>query len=180
MGYKYLLAYKITVPIYDLTMQFCAKHISYKSRTLDQMQQAARSGKQNIAEGYCEKSLATYINLAGVARASQEELLEDYKDYARVNKLTIWPKERSKREIREVGEIWEILRENKILPDNPNFPNLPNNPEIAINLMITLINQATYLLDKLTSALEEKHKIEGGFSENLLKKRLDLKRRRTL
>ena len=74
-GYEYLLAYKLTVPIYDLTVEFVKKYISYKSRTTDQMEQAARSGMQNIPEGFKQQSLAGYIKLSGVSRGSLEELL---------------------------------------------------------------------------------------------------------
>ncbi|MBI2404684.1 four helix bundle protein [Candidatus Gottesmanbacteria bacterium] len=170
-GYEYLIAYKITVPIYDYTVEFCRRWIDYKSRTRDQMEQAARSGSVNVAEGSKEKSLAAYIKLVGVAAGSQEELLKDYQAYARQHKLAIWPKEKA-REIREVRVIWEIVRKNPYLPDSPDFPDLPKDPEIAVNLMLTLVNQANYLLQKLAASLETKHEREGGYSENLLKKRL--------
>jgi len=172
-GYEYLLAYKLTVPIYDLTVEFVKKYISYKSRTTDQMEQAARSGMQNIPEGYKQQSLAGYIKLAGVARGSLEELLNDYSSYARQHNLEIWDKEKAKREIREIGEIWEIIKNNPYLPTNPHFPSLPSDPTKAVNLLITLIQQANYLIDRLIISLKEKHTKEGGFNENLLKKRLD-------
>jgi restriction system protein len=176
-GYEYLLAYKITVPIYDLTVEFCKRYIPYNSRTNDQMTQAARSGMQNIAEGNKQQSLAGYIKLSGVARGSQEELLNDYLSFARQHNIAIWLPENSKREIREIREIWEIIRKNPALPDSPNFPHLPNHPDQTINLMITLIKQANYLIDKLIISLKEKHMKEGGFSEKLLKNRLTYKRR---
>lgn len=171
-GYEYLLAYKITVPIYDLTMEFVKKYIPYKSRTVDQMQQAARSGMQNIPEGSKQQSLAGYIRLAGVSRGSLEELLNDYLSYARQNKLEIWDKETAKREIGEIREIWEIIRNNPYLPSQPYFPSLPENSTKAVNLLITLIQQANYLIDKLILSLKEKHAKEGGFNESLFKKRL--------
>lgn len=176
-GYEYLLAYKVTVPIYDLTMEFVEKYISYKSRTVDQMQQAARSGMQNIPEGYKQQSLAGYIKLAGVARGSLEELLKDYLSFARQKKLEIWDKEKAKREIREIGEIWAIIRKYPYLPSQPNFPSLPQDLTKAVNLLITLIQQANYLTDKLIESLKEKHTKEGGFNENLLRKRLAYRRK---
>lgn len=176
-GYEYLLAYKVTVPIYDLTIEFVKKYIDYKSRTRDQMEQAARSGMQNIPEGYKQQSLAGYIKLSGVSRGSLEELLNDYLSYARQNKIEIWEKEKAKGEIREIGEIWEIIRKNPYLPASPNFPSLPTHPNHAVNLLITLITQANYLIDKLIESLKEKHTKEGGFNENLLKKRLEYRRR---
>lgn len=171
-GYEYLLAYKITVPIYDYTVEFVNKYVSKFSRTCDQMTQAARSTTANIAEGAKQKSLAGYIKLTGVARGSLEELLKDYFAYARQHKIQIWEKEKSIGEIREIGMIWEIIRKSPALPDSPNFPDLPDQPEVAINLMITIINQANYLIDKLIASLEEKHAKEGGFSEKLLRRRL--------
>lgn len=173
-GYEYLLAYKITVPIYDYTVEFCKRYISPFSRTTDQMVQAARSGMTNIAEGYSQQSLANYIKLTGVNKASLEELLKDCHSYARQNGIEIWEKDRVLREVRELGEVWEIIKK-PTLPDNPNFPKLPSNPTHAVNLLITLINQATYLQRKLIQSLEEKHTKEGGFSEKLLKKRLEYK-----
>ncbi len=97
-GYEYLLAYKLTVPIYDYTIEFCRRWIDYKSRTKDQMEQAGRSGMQNIAEGNKQQSLLGYIKLAGVSRGSLEELLKDYLAFARQNKLEVWEKERVIRE----------------------------------------------------------------------------------
>lgn len=184
-GYEYLLAYKITVPIYDYTVEFCTRcspyhpnhpdhpqfpHLS-STRTHDQMIQAARSGMTNIAEGAKQESLAGYIKLSGVARGSLEELLKDYLSYARQHGIPIWDKDKA------IREIWEIIRKNPILPDSPHFPHLPDLPEVAVNLMLTLIHQANYLTDKLIKSLEEKHTREGGFSENLLKKRLEYRKK---
>lgn len=165
-GYKYLKSYQLSVVIYDLTIQFCNRWIDRKSRTHDQMVQAARSGKQNIAEGYLEKSLKSYIKLVGVGRASLGELLEDYEDFARQNRVLVWPAEKA-REMREIGEIRE-----RFFPDNPYIPSLPGNLEGAVNLLLTLTNQANYLLDRQIAALEEKFVQEGGYSENLFNRRL--------
>lgn len=186
-SYEYLLAYKITVPIYDYTVEFCDFCSPYRTdpphfphlsspRTLDQMVQAARSGMTNIPEGSKQNSLGGYIKLAGVSRGSYEELLKDFLAYARQHGIPVWDKDRAIREIREIGIIWEIIKNNSTLPDSPNFPHLPNRPDQAINLMITLINQANYLTDKLIKSLEEKHAKEGGFSENLLKRRLEYRK----
>lgn len=170
-GYEYLLAYKLTVPIYDYSVEFCKRWVDYKSRTKDQMEQAARSGMQNILEGNKQQSLLGYIKLTGVARGSLEELLKDYLAFARQNSLEVWIKDRVIGEIREIREIWEIIKRTPTLPDNPNFPNLPTDSEKAVNLLITLINQANYLLDKLISSLKEKHMKEGGLSEKLYQAR---------
>lgn len=175
-GYEYLLAYKITIPIYDYTVEFCKRWIDYRSRTRDQMEQAARSGMTNIPEGYSQQSLASYIKLAGVAKGSLEELLKDYFSYARQHGIEIWDKDRVVREVRELGEVWVIMKK-PTLPNSPNFPNLPDSPERAINLMITLVHQATYLQRKLIVSLVDKHTREGGYSEKLLKKRLEYRSR---
>ena len=167
VGYKYLRSYQTATVIYDLTIMFCDKYIDRRSRTHDQMVQAARSGKQNIAEGYLEKSLKMYIKLLGVSRGSLGELLEDYEDFARQRKIPIWPLEKV-RVMREIREIRE-----KSLPDRPYIPDLPDNLETCVNLLLTLINQANYLLDKQISSLEEKFIKEGGYSENLYRKRME-------
>lgn len=170
-GYQYLLAYKITVPIYDLTFEFCNKYIDRFSRTKDQMIQAARSGMQNILEGNQQQGMKGYIKLSGIARGSLGELLQDYLSFARQNKIEVWNKEKNKREIMEIGEIWRIINENKTLPVQPNFPNLPNDKVKSVNLMITLVNQANYLIDKLILSLKDKHMRQGGLTEELYRKR---------
>lgn len=98
-------------------------------------------------------------------------MLKDYLAFARQRRLAIWEKERAKREIREIGLIWEILKKTPTLPNTPNFPNLPDHPEQAVNLMVTLINQADYLIDKLIESLKERHMKEGGLTEELYRKR---------
>ena len=151
--------------IFDLTDLFCKRYI--KGRTIDQMVQAARSGKQNIVEGSLEKSLKMNIKLTGVARASLGELLEDYKDYLRVNNLKIWDKNDPR--IREIRSL-------RISPNESNLTNWTywtNSKESFANLLITLINLDCYLLDQMTRSLEQKFITEGGYSENLFKKRLE-------
>lgn len=91
-GYEKLIVYWLATTIYDLTVVFCERFIDKRSRTHDQMVQAARSGKQNIAEGNIGKSVDTNLKLTGVARNSFSELLEDYKDYLRQKNLALWGK----------------------------------------------------------------------------------------
>lgn len=176
-GYEYLLAYKISVPIYDLTVSFCKRHrlLLSSARTFDQMVQAARSGMTNIPEGNQQASLEGYIKLTGVSKASLEELLKDFLSFARQNKVSVWEKERVVREVREVGEVWIVLKRTPTLPDLPDFPDLPNSLPEAVNLMITLVNQAIYLQKKLEESLEQKFVEKGGFRENLFKKRMEKK-----
>lgn len=178
-GYEYLLAYKITVPIYDYTVVFCKRFRPMLSsqRTYDQMVQAARSGTTNIPEGNQQASTEGYVKLTGVNKASHEELLKDLQAFCRQNRLAIWGKERCVREIREVREVWEIIRKTPTLPDSPNFPDLPDDPDVAANFLITLVHQAIYLQRKLKESLENKFVQEGGFRENLFKKRMAYKKR---
>lgn len=164
-GYQNLIAYQLAVPIFDLTMIFCKQHIDYKSRTKDQMEQAARSGKQNIVEGSLEKSLKMNIKLTGVARASFGELLEDYKDYLRTKNLKLWDK--------NDPQVLEIRRNKSNLTNMTYLTNLIKTPEQFANLMITLISLDCYLLDQMLRSLEQKFITQGGYSENLFKKRLE-------
>ena len=167
-GYKYLKTYQISTVIYDLTVEFCNKFLSGFDfrRTREQMVQAARSHKQNIAEGYLEKSLKSYIKLLGVSRASLEELLEDFRDFLRVRKLCLWSKEDLR--VREIRAIRVILGPQGF----PITPILPDNPEKAANLLITFGMQNGFLLDNQIRSLEEKFIKEGGYTEKLLNQRL--------
>ncbi len=184
-GYEYLLAYKISVVLYDLTVEFCkrcqsSKYLEFKplssTRTYDQMVQAARSGNTNVPEGNQQGSLEGYIKLTGVSFASLEELLKDYLTYARQNEIPLWDKDQCNREIKELRQIWAILKESPTLPDSPNFPDLPNSLVHSLNLLIALTNQAIYLQKKLKISLEEKFIHEGGFRENLFKRRMEFKK----
>ncbi|TSC65988.1 MAG: hypothetical protein CEO21_286 [Microgenomates group bacterium Gr01-1014_80] len=163
-GYQNLIVYQLAVVIFDLTVQFVKSYIDPRSRTTDQMVQAARSGKQNIVEGSLEKSLKMNIKLTGVARASLEELKEDYRDYLRTHDLELWDKNDPR--------IIEI-RARRGSPNKSNWTYLTNTPERYCNLLITLISLNCYLLDQMTRSLERKFITEGGYSENLFKKRLE-------
>lgn len=165
-GYKSLPFFKQTEIIYDFTAEFVKRYIDYKSRTKDQMEQAARSGKQNIAEGYLQKSLEGRIKLVGVARGSLEELLNDYQDFLRQRGLKLWGKDFPEaKEVRALGY--------KSYKDYNDYKNYIENPEKAANAMICLINQTNSLLDQKLRWLEEKFISEGGFRENLFKKRME-------
>jgi four helix bundle suffix protein len=170
-GYRSLLAYKLAQAIYDLTPEFIERYLNKYSRNPDQVDQAARSGVQNIAEGYQQQGLKGYIKLAGVSRGSFEEYLNDVLAVARRRKINIWDKEKARREIREIDKIWEIIKANHSLPDSPDWPQLPKSNDKAINLLITLLNQENYLLDKLIYSLKQKHKTDGGLTEKLYKDR---------
>lgn len=171
-GYKYLLSYQYSLIIYDFTQEFCRRYLPGRElmRQRDQMTQAARSGKQNIAEGYELQSLESYIKLVGVAKGSIKELLEDYEDYIRQNNFSLWPKD---------SERMRVLRDLRVMrdpfPHIPQYPHLPQDIEIACNLMIMLCQRTTYLLDKQITSLRKKFVREGGFREKLFRERIKAK-----
>lgn len=165
-GYKSLPFFKQSEIIYDFTVEFVKKYIDYKSRTKDQMEQAARSGKQNVAEGYLQKSTEGRLKLLNVARGSLEELLNDYLDFLRQRNLKLW--EVDSPEAKKV----RALVYNSYNSYN-NYKNYINEAEAAANVMICLINQTNALLDQKLRWLEEKFVNEGGFRENLFKKRME-------
>ncbi len=171
-GYRNLKSYQTTTIIYDLTVEFCKLYMTYKTnpsyRTIDQMIQAARSGRQNIAEGSQASgtSKKTEIKLVGVARASLEELLIDYEDYLRQHNLKLWEKQSDQaRAIRELA--YKSYRANE------TYKIYLQNPTDFANCLICLIHQANYLLDRQLQALETAFIEQGGYSENLFKKRLE-------
>jgi len=168
-GYKSLPFYKQSEIIYDFTVEFCNHYIDKRSRTVDQMVQSARSGKQNIAEGYLQKSIEGRLKLLGVARGSLEELLNDYQDYLRQHNLMIWPKDSL--EARKV----RALVYNRYNSYN-NYKDYNASAESAANAMICLINQTNQLLDQKLRWMEEQFIKEGGFRENLFKKRIDYRK----
>ena len=173
--YKYLLTYRYAEIVHDLTVTFCKKYISYKSRTKDQMEQAARSGKQNIVEavGESDTTKKNEIKLLGYSKGSFEELLTDYEDFLRQNNLPIYPKTDP-----HVSRFREIVYRLSNLRNLSNLGNLIEkallqpDPADAANLLVTLIHIETYLLDKQIKAMITKFEKVGGFSENLLQKRL--------
>lgn len=167
-GYESLIVYQQALVISNLNHEFCERYLlepKYR-RTVEQMTQADRSGKQNIVEASLEKSLKANIKLTGVARASYGELLEDYRDFLRFRKLELWDKNDPR--------VLEI-RALRVTPNKSNLSNLSNwtnSSERFANLLITLISKENYLLDQMLRSLEKKFIEEGGYSENLTKKRL--------
>ncbi len=169
-GYKNLPFFKQAEIIYDFTVEFCKKYVDYRSRTKDQMEQSARSGKQNIAEGYLQKSVEGKLKLLGVARGSLEELLNDYLDFLRQRGFKLWPKDSPE------AQAVRRLVYNRYNNYN-NYKDYIFKAELAANAMVCLINQTNQLLDQKLRWLEEQFIKEGGFRENLLKKRLDYRRK---
>ena len=169
-GYKTLPFYQQAEIIYDFTVEFCNLYIDRRSRTHDQMVQAGRSGKQNIAEGYLQKSLEGRIKLLGVSRGSLEELLKDYEDYLRQHGHRQWEKNSP-----------ESIAVRKIAYNHykgyNDYKNYISPAERAANTMVCLINQTNQLVDQKLRWLEEQFVREGGFRENLFKKRLEYRNR---
>ena len=168
-GYQTLLSYQKAQIVYDGTVRFCERLLQKRDRTYDQMVQASRSGKQNILEGRQASgtSKETEIKLTGVARASLEEWLEDYRDFLRVRGLEEWPKDhRYTKRLRELNRQpnanYETFQKGIENPD----------PAIAANVMIGLIKLTNYLLDRQLQRLEQDFLQEGGLRERMTRARL--------
>ncbi len=173
-GFRNLKSYQMSEIVYDATVLFCDRCIGHRSRTHDQMVQAARSGKQNIAEGSMASGTSKKfeLKLVGVARASLEELLLDYQDFLRQRELPIWGKnDPMARKIRKLAyasnrsyKTYRTYIEN-------------GNPEVAANTLICLVHQTNYLLDQQLRQLENQFLAKGGFTEKLYRARQSAKRR---
>ena len=167
--YRNLRVYQVTEMVYDITYYFTQHYLSKGDRTVDQMVQAARSGKQNIAEGNqaAATSSETEIKLTNVAKASLEELLDDYEDYLRVRNMQQWgPLHPRYEKLRQYARSEEIKKEyaSTILR--------MNDEEIA-NLCITLIHQAIYMLHKLLVTMQTRFVKEGGIKERMYQSRIN-------
>jgi len=155
-GFRKLRSFQVAQQVYDATIIFCNRFIDKRSRTHDQMVQAARSGVQNIAEGSLASATSkkTEIKLTNVARASLGELLLDYEDYLRQRKLRQWKKDDP-----------EAIKVRSERSDQSNWSD--KSADDFANTMICLINQASFLLWKQLQRLEEDFKKNGGFTERL-------------
>ena len=194
-GYQDLLSYQKAEIVYDATVKFCADYFDRRDRTVDQMVQAARSGKQNIVEGSMASgtSKEMELKLTNVARASLEELLTDYRDFVRTRGFGEWDK--NSKEALYVRR----LSSGKIAPPKKNgtkateethgspashashppvtfdtfrpfFETRP--PEVLANIVICLIHQTNYLLDQQIRHLEQAFLKEGGLRERMTRARL--------
>jgi four helix bundle suffix protein len=169
-GYRDLAAYQMAEIVLDGTVAFTRLYLPKNSRTVDQMVQAARSGKQNIAEGSQRSgtSSKSEITLIDVARASQEELLVDYEDFVRQKQLELWSKDHEKAAfIRKL-----CYKSNRSYTTYKPYIE-EKGPENAANTMICLVRQTSFLLDKLLRSLEKQFTEEGGFTERLHQARTD-------
>lgn len=173
-GYRDLRAFQSATLVYDLTVEFCEQYRSHQTyrthlthRMIDQMVQAARSGRQNIAEGSQASgtSKKTELKLMNVARASLEELLLDYEDFLRQRQLPLWPKDSE-----QSLEIRALVRDRSHT-SYESYVTYLDAPESAANMLIVLIHQTNYLLDQLLRSLEQDFLSEGGFTERLYRLR---------
>lgn len=191
-GYRDTASFQTTTLIYDATVWFCEKFLDSRSRTVDQMVQAARSGRQNIAEGSraAATSSQTELRLVNVARASLEELLLDYEDYLRHRRLPQWAMDDP-----EASAVRRVPRDFKDQSDPADRADLTDltdhqrwalyarwlespDPVIRANALICLIHQANFLLDRQIAALERTFVEEGGYSEQLATARLMERRKK--
>jgi four helix bundle suffix protein len=183
-GYRNTCSFQTATIIYDATYWFCEKFLDPRSRTVDQMVQGARSGRQNIAEGSraAATSSQTELRLLNVARSSLEELLLDYEDFLRHRHLSLWdPEGEEAMAVRDVPKKFKKDRSDQSdltdLTDQQRWalyaPWLEHkDPAVRANALICLIHQANYLLDQQTASLEEQFVQEGGYSEQLAAARL--------
>ncbi len=181
-GYRRTASFQTTTLIYDATVWFCEKFLDARSRTVDQMVQAARSGRQNIAEGSraSATSSQTELRLVNVARASLEELLLDYEDFLRHRRLPAWvPDSPEASAVRAVASRRDRSDQAALtdLSDQERWTLYARwldhaDPAVRANAIICLIHQANYLLDRQIAALEAAFITGGGYSEQLATERL--------
>jgi four helix bundle suffix protein len=168
-NYQELLSYQKAEVVYDVTFRFCQRFLTKGDRTIDQMIQAARSGKQNILEGSRASgtSKETEIKLTNVARASLEELLADYRDFLRVRDWPLWDKDsKEARFVRQLGHKPHVTYESY-----REFCET-RQAEVVANIAICLIHQANFLLDQQIRRLEQDFVKEGGLRERMTRARL--------
>jgi len=162
-GFRKLRSFQVAQQVYDATVIFCNRFIERRSRTHDQMVQAARSGVQNIAEGSIAAATSKKIELklTSIARASLGELLLDYEDYLRQHGLRQWKK--------DDPEALKVRLGYSGKSDKSDWETNP--PDEFANIMICLINQVSFLLWKQLQRLEQDFIKNGGFTEKLYKAR---------
>jgi four helix bundle suffix protein len=183
-GYRKLLSYHCARAVHDATVLFCERFIDSRSRTHDQMVQAARSGVQNIAEGSMASATSkkTELKLTGVARASLEELKLDYEDFLRQGGLPLWDPGSGQAVAARRKLVKEVTPDKGAIPlssgptpeaSGPRDPCgiLECTPEVAANTLICLIHQASYLLGKQLERLERDFLNDGGFTERMYRER---------
>jgi four helix bundle suffix protein len=175
-GYRKLRSFQCSQIVYDATVVFCDRFVDKHSRTRDQMIQAARSGVQNIAEGSMASATSkkTELKLTSVARASLEELLLDYEDFLRQRGLRIWDKNSpDAHSVRKRYQSVELDKSDRSDGSDKSDPYHIKTvaAETAANIMVCLINQASFLVGRQMQQLERSFLSEGGFTERLYRQR---------
>lgn len=180
-GYRKLRSFQTAELVYDATVMFCDRFIDKRSRTHDQMVQAARSGVRNIAEGSMASGTSKKIELklTGIARASLEELLLDFQSFLRQKGLPLWTKDSA--EALAVRRGYQSDRSDTSDRSETSDMSDPYgistaSPEAAANTLICLINQASYLLGRQIQSLEDQFLDEGGFTERMHRARSSRRR----
>jgi four helix bundle suffix protein len=168
-GYAGLLAYKKALIVFQRTGRFCERFLEKRDRAVDQMVQAARSGKQNIVEAskISGTSKEAELKLLNVSRSSLEELVEDYSDFLRKRKVSLWPKNS-----RDALFVGRLARKGNVSYETYETYVETRRPEVMANILICLIHQANYLLDQLIRKLEKDFLVEGGLREHMTSARL--------
>ena len=167
-NYKDLLCFKKSVCVYDVTYYFAHRFLVRGDRTIDQMVQAARSCKQNIAEGVAASttSAETELKLLNVAKASLQELLEDFEDYLRVRGLTLWDVHSEKHQ-----QTRRVCKHH----NEPSFYTQAaqeRSDETIANIAIILIHQTDYLIRLYFDSRKQAFLEEGGIREEMTRERL--------
>jgi four helix bundle suffix protein len=199
-GYRKLKSFQVAQLIYDVTVRFCDRYIEKRSRTRDQMVQAARSGVQNIAEGSQASgtSKKSELKLTNVARASLEELRLDYEDFLRQRGLPVWDRDDPRRQelidcrcaTADEVAVW-VGREHSHGRGGQRGPSgekglsmgiakskQPTFPEISANAALVLLTVACSLLDRQLAAQAKAFETEGGFTERLYRVRSENRKSR--
>lgn len=165
-NYRELKSFQAATKVYDLTVAFCERYVQHY-RMRDQMVQAARSGRQNIAEGCMASgtSRKTELKLVGVARASLEELLLDFQDFLRQRGLPEWGKD----------HLEALVVRGLANRSYESYKTYLIEPAKAANAIICVIHQANFLLDQQLRSLEQTFLEQGGFTERLYRMRKEMR-----
>lgn len=172
-NYRNLLVYQNAECIYDITFYFAHKYLEKGDRTIDQMVQAARSCKQNIAEGSAASTTSkeTELKLTNVGRASLQELLADYEDYLRVRNLALWDVNSAK-----AAQTRAVCTRHN---DSAYYREAitQRSDETVANIAITLIHQTDSMLRKFIDRLKQDFVEGGGLREEMYRARTEWLRR---
>ncbi len=203
-GYRKLKSFRVGQLIYDVTVRFSERYIERRSRTRDQMVQAARSGVQNIAEGSQASgtSKKTELKLTNVARASLEELRLDYEDFLRQHSLAQWPpqhpalvrfkakrcatleqvqrwvQDERERARTTTGKHGRAQTQESVTVGDSPCASVPSSAELVANAALSLLNLCCHLLDRHLQAQAAAFETEGGFTERLYRVRSERRKRR--